>query len=680
MFDSDDVLADSSSEQEEAIGFAPRRCASSPVQLGDVVPFFTYIFLEVCLVVANHQLVWTYTLVVCSLSSAFTLSATVFLIRRAWTSHIRWAALCAMCNLGAAVTWNLLGLVQTKISPGGDQVLQVLVLLLISSFELLVCDLMVERVGNLAASTGFNLKPKCLHSLAVWVRVTGCLCLVPFLGSMVARQAKVQQRLQILTAALLVVPPVIFDSFTLWSLWEPLRAAFLAARGLEAISAKQGRTALKEVLFQVVGIPVVRACLVFRCMYVILYISGVIHLHMHFWQYSHAIGFAVNAIGVILLSGAYRVERPPSEEDAEIDRERMHRRRVMQDVWAACSDERWQAKVEELAGRGLTLQALLDFYLELPTTMPHFRPDVHTTGDVVRQAIIPKSLAGRAEGCSLASVMMGGACTRPKKMVSHHWSNLFRDLVAAVVADALGESDFGPIAFILERDPASLLHELRSRGRLQDTYWICAFSVSQHHSICGANPYGEVDSVSGLVHPICTCNTPKFFNSDPPLRDDGKSICCEMNKFSDMIGFLAAMNDEFEHVIAVDAHMEVFTRAWVISEIAQSHQMGVHQHIKLRDSSVLDKYANQLRHLRVEHMQATRKEDVEEILSGIPDKDAFNRHLRDVIFNTQHGLLASWKGADAAQRMVQVGRTLQIAHMALAEQDTESSAKNKGVH
>ncbi|CAJ1365858.1 unnamed protein product [Effrenium voratum] len=54
----------------------------------------------------------------------------------------------------------------------------------------------------------------------------------------------------------------------------------------------------------------------------------------------------------------------------------------------------WNEKVRELAGRGLTLRQLLDFYADLvgqPQMMPHFDPNLSTTHDVVRHAIIPSA-------------------------------------------------------------------------------------------------------------------------------------------------------------------------------------------------------------------------------------------------------------------------------------------------
>merc|ERR1719277_260186 len=99
--------------------------------------------------------------------------------------------------------------------------------------------------------------------------------------------------------------------------------------------------------------------------------------------------------------------------------------------------------VQELAHRGFTLRKLLEFVEGLTTGqkyMPHFDEDVHTTNDVVRQAIIP---ATREAACAMATQMMGGKPVRPQKMVTHCWGNRFIDLVAAVVADALGSAEFG---------------------------------------------------------------------------------------------------------------------------------------------------------------------------------------------------------------------------------------------
>eukprot|EP00972_Heterocapsa_arctica_P085902 12658544-Heterocapsa_arctica.AAC.1 len=137
--------------------------------------------------------------------------------------------------------------------------------------------------------------------------------------------------------------------------------------------------------------------------------------------------------------------------------------------------------------------------------MRHFSPGRHTTKDVVRQVIIPLSKSG---GCALATIMMGGVYTRPKKMVSHAWSNLFRDLVAAVISDAMGDHSFGSIAYLLDHNFDGLESILRAGGKLETTYWICAFSISQHSCICSTSPAHEVDSVTSVPYPTCSCSAP----------------------------------------------------------------------------------------------------------------------------------------------------------------------------
>jgi hypothetical protein len=138
-----------------------------------------------------------------------------------------------------------------------------------------------------------------------------------------------------------------------------------------------------------------------------------------------------------------------------------------------------------------------------------------------------------------------------------------------------------------------------------------------------------------------------------------------MNKFSDMIAFLASTDDKFRQVIAVDASLEIFQRAWVIAEIAQCHSLGMPQDLKLRDAATLEHNLKDREQIDIEKMQATRSEDVREILATIPDRPAFNRHLSRVIFDTKEGLVASWSCLDAAQKMERIGRTLRLAHLSM---------------
>ena len=68
----------------------------------------------------------------------------------------------------------------------------------------------------------------------------------------------------------------------------------------------------------------------------------------------------------------------------------------------------WDKKVEELAMRGITVSQLLDFYVDLEHLMPQFDPEVSTTHDVVRQAIIPASLKFRP--CGTAKLLIQTDC------------------------------------------------------------------------------------------------------------------------------------------------------------------------------------------------------------------------------------------------------------------------------
>eukprot|EP00434_Breviolum_minutum_P036235 symbB.v1.2.032101.t1/scaffold3808.1/size49906/1 len=318
----------------------------------------------------------------------------------------------------------------------------------------------------------------------------------------------------------------------------------------------------------------------------------------------------------------------------------------------------WEKKTRELANRGISLEELFAFYKGLgDTVMPSFQPSVHTTHDVVRLAVIPLT---SSDCISYAQLVNKGEKVLPKKMVTHHWSNLFRDLLASVISDALEEHTFEFIAELLsDRAGVQVLEDmLREHGSLPETYWICIFAVNHHAGICGANPAGTVDPITGLTHPTCKCSEPKFFNRDPPLNDDGKSIRCEMNKIDDMMALLARENPDFAEVVAVDASLDLFGHAWCLAELAEAHRMGMAQSLKMRNEETLLRRQHALQDLKVENMKAHRREDVVEILAKIPDKEAFNAKLQELIFDSNVGLLAVWKDADALQQMAEVSHVL----------------------
>jgi len=295
---------------------------------------------------------------------------------------------------------------------------------------------------------------------------------------------------------------------------------------------------------------------------------------------------------------------------------------------------------------------LLKFYMQLGHDyMPHFDARRSTTNDVVRNAIIPMT---SSEGCAAAVVMMEHVKTRPHKMVTHNWSNLFRDLVAAIVADALDADAFKHIAHLLENNMEQLLRMLKVAKTLDNTYWVCAFSVDQHASICG-NPYGSEDTVTKKVFDICPCGKQKFTNASRPTREDGKSIACEMNKFDDMMAYLFATDVEFAQVIAVDQDFTLFSRAWCVAEIAAAFESGSRQYLKVYADACLTAHEDDLRGLKIENMEASRPEDITEILSNIADTNAFNDRLQSLIFGT---LVGNWRNLDLKEKLRKVGHVL----------------------
>ena len=394
-----------------------------------------------------------------------------------------------------------------------------------------------------------------------------------------------------------------------------------------------------------------------------------LHSALHDTIAPHCINLLVNAAGIMLLSGACSLltrqgtlRFPPLRCCRCPCRFRkchgfqffISLRRSNLKI---CEENDWEKKTRELANRGISLEELLVFYKNLgDTVMQSFQPSVHTTTDVVRLAIIPMT----ASSCSsYAQVVNKGEKVLPKKMITHNWSNLFRDLLASVISDALGEHTFQFIAELLsDKAGVEALEEMLGvHGSLQETYWICAFAVNQHAGICGANPAGTVDPVTGITHPTCQCSEPKFFNEDPPLND-GKSIQCEMNKFDDVMALLAHENPDFAEVVAVDASLDLFGRAWCVAELAEAHRMGMAQSLKMRNEETLLRRQLTLQGLKVENMKASRPEDVVEILAKIPDKEAFNAKLQELIFDSNVGLVAAWKNADALQQMEEVSHLL----------------------
>ncbi|CAE8716853.1 unnamed protein product [Polarella glacialis] len=335
----------------------------------------------------------------------------------------------------------------------------------------------------------------------------------------------------------------------------------------------------------------------------------------------------------------------------------------------------WNKSVQSLSARSLEVKELLEFFGRLgpsgdssgaEAVMPSYDPWRSTTNDVVRGAIIPLSRAGNF-GLAYAHCLLGArastSATLPDCMVSHTWSALFLDLVAAVVADALELDEYRKVAQRLAAPGGvrKLLQEVQRKSCQR--YWICAFCVNQHSGICngfGSEPTpggdqhsrwdaGRRDTVSGQVFRLCSCSEPKYF--DGPM--------CEMNKFDEMMGLLQRRQPNLRHLVAVDRRFELFSRAWCVAELVQSYLSNLPQTVILLSNRALDVQAedletyNCLATLTVLECKASREEDRLQILAKIPDVREFDAQLQAVIFGSRgllRNALAGFDRVDAAAR------------------------------
>merc|ERR1712207_8177 len=83
-------------------------------------------------------------------------------------------------------------------------------------------------------------------------------------------------------------------------------------------------------------------------------------------------------------------------------------------------------------------------------------------------------------GRALASIWNDGQTVLAERMVTHNWSNIFVHLVAGIVADSLGLDTFEDVALQLMdfRKMEAIRAELKAKGALEVTYWVCAMSVN----------------------------------------------------------------------------------------------------------------------------------------------------------------------------------------------------------
>ncbi|CAE7315036.1 BMY1 [Symbiodinium sp. CCMP2592] len=363
-----------------------------------------------------------------------------------------------------------------------------------------------------------------------------------------------------------------------------------------------------------------------------------------------ACDFLGNSAAALLLSGSHRLPVDSrTSQNTTCQRCLPRAAPSIEKAW----DPAWKAKVEELSLRGMTLRSLFHFYEAELRSMPDwtYAPKEHKTRDVVRRVIIP--LTSSQESSYVVSVLNRDGARNAEVMVTHNWGNCFKDLLAAVVSDALNECSFTLAAKLLEDDWQFLFEILRQSGRLDVTYWICAFAVNQHICICHSNPCDR-DPFTDELHPVCNCGSVNIF--DP----DGTSIASEINKFDDMMYHLATTGG-CRQVIAVDQAFDLFTRAWCVAEIAEAKRLQMNQTLKLSSRAAIMQRARSLENLDVQSMRATSEADKQLILSKIQRTTSinkFNTELQSLVLDQRSGLLASWHAMDSVQQVGEVGRLI----------------------
>ena len=106
----------------------------------------------------------------------------------------------------------------------------------------------------------------------------------------------------------------------------------------------------------------------------------------------------------------------------------------------------------------------------------------------------------------------------------------------------------------------------------------------------------------------------------------------------------------------MDWSFDLFSRAWCVAELARAYYLGMNQRLVMPCLMRLQRCESKLHGLKVQDMQASRPEDVQEILAKIPDQDSFNRRLQDLLFNSSTGAIAIWRTKDSHKRLQRSGR------------------------
>ncbi|CAE7449471.1 ANK1 [Symbiodinium microadriaticum] len=365
--------------------------------------------------------------------------------------------------------------------------------------------------------------------------------------------------------------------------------------------------------------------------------------------------WVVNSLGLGLLSGILWQVQPP-KDDPQSGRELTRGLVSMSSLLSPNEKEGYDQVVEQIANRGFRLGALVHFWERLldGQVMPGFDSERSLTNDVVRRAIIPESRVDHG-GFALAT-LWSSTETKPQVMVTHNWTNGFGSLVAAILADALGRADFHEVAAQIGTASGLECVQAKLGSKLETTYWVCAFCINQHASICAGfapePPKGtpewavwdrrRYDSVTGEAFGLCNCRVEKVLS-----HTDAR---CELNKFDDMMTHLAWQVEGFTQLIVVDDVFDVLYRAWCVAEIFEASVLGMESRIQVSSQDAVDLNYDKLSLLDVRQCTASSQADKEMIMAKISDVEAFNLKIQELVFSEEMGLFAQWVGGNERSR------------------------------
>lgn len=195
-----------------------------------------------------------------------------------------------------------------------------------------------------------------------------------------------------------------------------------------------------------------------------------------------------------------------------------------------------------------------------------------TMEEVVARIVIPSTATAQCAFMDGPFMVAHGGPQRARRLVSHAWKSKFSETVRNILLDAAPE-ELGLELRGGSFRPGDWLVRLRASTALQATYWICAFALNQHRTICGTcwscheGAAWRADSDAQLrVAPACAlCQRLKPYPCPCGLAKwQAADADYQIDKFDLVILKMEAV------VVSLDTELKAVRRLWVIAEIAEA--------------------------------------------------------------------------------------------------------------